>query len=221
MRSAMFGTSLEAATTDRFALQNDKMLRVHLDGEVLARQGSMVAYQGEMSFAHQGSGGVQKFLKKAFTGEGVPLMKVTGRGDLFLADDASEVHVVTLEGDSITVSGRNVLAFDTSLQWDIRRVEGASMMAGGLFNTVFTGVGQLAITSFGPPVILDVDQPTYADAQSAIAWSSTLQTAAKSSMSAGALVGRGSGEAMQIAFSGQGFVIVQASEGPRIVQQNG
>ncbi|NKY38982.1 AIM24 family protein [Cellulomonas septica] len=217
----MFGTSLEAATTDRFALQNDKMLRVHLDGEVLARQGSMVAYQGEMSFAHQGSGGVQKFLKKAFTGEGVPLMKVTGRGDLFLADDASEVHVVTLEGDSITVSGRNVLAFDTSLQWDIRRVEGASMMAGGLFNTVFTGVGQLAITSFGPPVILDVDQPTYADAQSAIAWSSTLQTAAKSSMSAGALVGRGSGEAMQIAFSGQGFVIVQASEGPRIVQQNG
>lgn len=221
MRSAMFGTSLEAATTDRFALQNDKMLRVHLDGEVFARQGSMVAYQGEMAFAHQGSGGVQKFLKKAFTGEGVPLMKVTGRGDLFLADDASEVHVVTLEGDSITVSGRNVLAFDTSLQWDIRRVEGASMMAGGLFNTVFTGVGQLAITSFGPPVILNVDQPTYADAQSAIAWSSTLQTAAKSSMSAGALVGRGSGEALQIAFSGQGFVIVQASEGPRIVQQNG
>lgn len=221
MRSAMFGTSLEAATTDRFALQNDKMLRVHLDGEVFARQGSMVAYQGDMSFAHQGSGGVQKFLKKAFTGEGVPLMKVTGRGDLFLADDASEVHVVTLEGDSITVSGRNVLAFDTSLQWDIRRVEGASMMAGGLFNTVFTGVGQLAITSFGPPVILNVDQPTYADAQSAIAWSSTLQTAAKSSMSAGALVGRGSGEALQIAFSGQGFVIVQASEGPRIVQPNG
>ncbi|WP_273654553.1 AIM24 family protein [Cellulomonas fimi] len=221
MRSAMFGTSLEAATTDRFALQNDKMLRVHLDGEVFARQGSMVAYQGDMSFAHQGSGGVQKFLKKAFTGEGVPLMKVTGRGDLFLADDASEVHVVTLEGDSITVSGRNVLAFDTSLQWDIRRVEGASMMAGGLFNTVFTGVGQLAITSFGPPVILNVDQPTFADAQSAIAWSSTLQTAAKSSMSAGALVGRGSGEALQIAFSGQGFVIVQASEGPRIVQQNG
>lgn len=221
MRSAMFGSNLEATSTDRFALQNDKMLRVHLDGEVFARQGSMVAYQGEMAFAHQGSGGMTKFLKKAFTGEGVPLMKVTGRGDLFLADDASEVHVVTLEGDSITVSGRNVLAFDTSLQWDIRRVEGASMMAGGLFNTVFTGVGQLAITSFGPPVILNVDQPTYADAQSAIAWSSTLQTAAKSSMSAGALVGRGSGEALQIAFSGQGFVIVQASEGPRIVQQNG
>lgn len=34
-------------------------------------------------------------------------------------------------------------------------------------------------------------------------------------------LGRGSGEALQIAFSGQGFVIVQASEGPRIVQQNG
>ncbi|GCE76638.1 AIM24 family protein [Cellulomonas biazotea] len=221
MRSEMFGSNLEATSTDRFVLQNDKMLRVHLEGEVMARQGSMVAYQGEMGFGYQGSGGMAKFLKKAFTGEGVPLMKVTGRGDLFLADDASEVHVVTLEGDSITVNGRNVLAFDTTLEWDIRRVEGASMIAGGLFNTVFTGHGQLAITSFGPPVILNVDQPTFADAQSAIAWSSTLQTTAKSSMSAGALIGRGSGEALQIAFAGQGFVVVQASEGPRVVQQNG
>ena len=31
---------------------------------------------------------------------------------------------------------------------------------------------------------------------------------------AGALIGRGSGEAFQLAFSGQGFVVVQASEGP-------
>lgn len=221
MRSQIFGTHLEQVGEERFGLQNPKMLRVRLAGEIMARQGSMVAYQGHLDFAYQGAGGMGKLLKKALTGEGVPLMRVTGDGDLFLADDASEIHVLTLEGDSVTVNGRNVLAFDPTLQWDIRRVEGASMMAGGLFNTVFTGHGQLAITSFGPPVVLTVDAPTFADAQSAVAWSTSLRTSLKTSFSAGALVGRGSGEAFQLAFEGQGFVIVQASEGPPRPQSAG
>ena len=67
MRSELFGTNLESATTDRFTLQNPRMLRVALDGEVMARQGAMVAYQGQVDFAYQGAGGMGKFLKKAFT----------------------------------------------------------------------------------------------------------------------------------------------------------
>ena len=182
----------------------------------MARQGSMVAYQGQVDFAYQGSGGMSKFLKKTFTGEGMPVMKVTGQGDVFLADDASEIHLVTLEGDSVTVNGRNVLAFDSSLTWDIKKVEGASMMAGGVFNTVFTGTGQIAITAHGTPVVLNVDTPTYADIQSAVAWSSSLTTNVRRTAGAGSLIGRGSGEAFQLGFSGTGFVVVQASEG-RIV----
>jgi uncharacterized protein (AIM24 family) len=143
----------------------------------------------------------------------VPLMKVSGRGDLFLADDATEIHLIALEGDSVTVNGRNVLAFDPTLSWDIQRVEGASMMSGGLFNTVFTGTGQLAITAHGTPVVLTVDAPTFADAQAAVAWSSSLTTSVRRTAGAGALIGRGSGEAFQLAFSGTGFVVVQASEG--------
>jgi uncharacterized protein (AIM24 family) len=120
-----------------------------------------------------------RFLKKTFTGEGLPLMKVSGRGDLFVADDASEIHLITLEGDSVTVNGRNVLAFDSTLSWDIHRVEGASMLSGGLFNTVFTGAGQLAITAHGSPVVLTVDAPTFADVQAAVAWSSSLTTSVR------------------------------------------
>jgi uncharacterized protein (AIM24 family) len=213
MRSELFGGYVEAGTQDRFALQNPRMLRISLDGEVMARQGSMVAYQGELDFAYQGSGGVAKFLKKSLTGEGLPLMRVSGRGDLFLADDASEIHLITLEGDSVTINGRNVLAFDSSLNWDIKRVEGASVMSGGVFNTVFTGSGQLAITAHGTPVVLTVDAPTFADMQAAVAWSSSLTTNVRRTAGAGALIGRGSGEAFQIAFSGTGFVVVQASEG--------
>ena len=216
MRSELFGTNLESATTDRFTLQNPRMLRVKLNGEVMARQGAMIAYQGQVDFAYQGAGGMGKLLKKAFTGEGMPLMKVTGQGDVFFADDASEVHLVNLENDSLTVNGSNVLAFDSSLTWDIKRVEGASMMAGGVFNTTFTGTGTVAITAHGTPVVLNVDAPTYADVQAAVAWSTSLQTSMRRTAGAGALIGRGSGEAFQLVFNGQGFVIVQASEG-RIV----
>jgi uncharacterized protein (AIM24 family) len=220
MRSELFGENLEAATEERFALQNSKMLRVRLDGEVMARQGSMVAYQGEMDFAYQGSGGVGRFLKKALTGEGLPLMRVKGRGDLFLAEDANEIHLVTLEGDSLTVNGRNVLAFDPTLEWDIKRVEGASMVSGGVFNTVFTGQGQVALMAHGTPVVLNVDAPTFVDIQAAIAWSASLQTSVRRTATAGALIGRGSGEAFQLTFAGQGFVVVQASEGPTVPPHN-
>lgn len=216
MRSDMFGSNLEAGNADGFALQNPRMLRIALNGEAMARQGAMVAYQGQVDFAYQGAGGMGKLLKKAFTGEGLPLMKMTGRGDVFLADDAREIHLLTLEGDSITVNGSNVLAFESSLQWDIKRVEGASMMSGGVFNTTFTGHGKIAITSHGTPVVLAVDAPTFADMQAAIAWSTTLQTSVRRTAGAAALIGRGSGEAFQLAFAGQGFVVVQASEGPRV-----
>ena len=216
MRSDLFGQNVESAPGQRVVLQNKRLLRVTLGDDVLARQGSMVAYQGAVDFDYEGSGGVGRFLKKALTGEGMPTMRCSGQGELFLADDAQEIHLLFLEGDSITINGKNVLAFEPTLEWDIRRVEGVSMIAGGLFNTVFTGTGWLAITSHGTPVLLQTDAPTFADAQSAIAWSSNLQTTLHRSVKLKALVGRGSGEAAQLAFSGQGFVIVQASEGPTV-----
>jgi len=218
VRSDLFGENLEQRASGRFTLQNRRMLKVRLDGEagaeVMARQGAMVAYQGEVDFAYQGSG-VGKFLKKALTGEGLPLMRVTGHGDVFMADDAAEIHVIDLEGEGLTVNGRNVLAFDPTLDWDVKRVEGASMLSGGLFNTVFTGTGQIAITSHGTPVVLAVDAPTFADVQSLVAWSSSLRSSLRRTATAGALIGRGSGEAYQMAFEGQGFVVVQASEGAK------
>jgi uncharacterized protein (AIM24 family) len=99
MRSALFSPEhRESSQQHRFALQNPRMLKVALDGEVMARQRSMVAYQGAVDFAYQGAGGVGRFLKKTFTGEGLPLMRVSGRGDVFFAKDADEIHLVHLDG---------------------------------------------------------------------------------------------------------------------------
>lgn len=217
MRSDLLEEHAEDPAGAAFALQNPRLLKVALGAEIMARQGAMVAYQGEVDFAYQGSGGVGKFLKKALTGEGLPLMRVSGRGEVFLADDADEIHLVTLDGDdALTVNGRNVLAFESSLSWDIKRVEGASMASGGVFNTVFTGRGTVAVTAHGTPVVLEVDAPTYVDLQSAVAWSSSLTSSVRRTAGASALIGRGSGEAFQLAFSGSGFVVVQASEGHRV-----
>jgi len=221
MRSALFTPeNLEAQTTERMTLQNPQLLKVALDGELMARQGAMVAYQGQVDFGYQGAGGVGRFLKKALTGEGLPLMRVSGRGDVFLARDARDLFLIDLEGDALTVNGDNVLAFEPGLTWDIRRVEGVSMFAGGLYNTVFTGHGRIAIACHGRPVVLNVDAPTFTDLQSAVAWSSTLRTGLQRTAGFSALIGRGSGEAFQLSFAGQGFVVVQASEGPVVPPHN-
>jgi uncharacterized protein (AIM24 family) len=198
------------------ANQNSKLLRVRLGEPFMARQGSMVAYQGNVDFAFEG-GGAGKFLKKALTGEGVPLMRCQGQGDVFLAELAHDVHLLNLNNSGLSISGKNILAFSASLDWNIERVKGGSMVAGGLFNTTLRGTGWVALTTDGPPVVLNAaEAPTFADTNAVVAWSANLQTQLKTSFKAGALIGRGSGEALQVSFYGQGFVIVQPSEGIQI-----
>ncbi|GIH14330.1 AIM24 family protein [Rugosimonospora africana] len=218
MRSDLFGSDkLERESLQPgLALQNSKMLKVELEGECLARTGSMVAYQGDVRFQALGSGGVGRWIKQKMTGEGVPLMRISGRGDVFLADRAADVHLIDLDpGDSLTINGRNVLAFDAALDYDVRMVQGVGMMsASGLFNCVFSGQGRIAITTRGTPVVLQVDQPTYADPQAAICWSASLRTGyhRAEQLGLGTLLGRRTGEAFTMSFAGQGFVVVQPSE---------
>jgi len=218
MRSALFSAeNLEKESEQPgMRLQNSKMLKIELNGECMARTGAMVAYQGQVQFQALGSGGMGKWLKQKLTGEGVPLMKLTGRGDVFLADRAADIHLIDLEpGDALSINGLNVLAFDATLQYDIKMVQGMGMMSSaGLFNCVFSGQGRIAITSKGTPVVLSVDQPTYADPQAAICWSASLQTGyhRADQLGLGTLLGRSTGEAFTMSFAGQGFVVVQPSE---------
>ncbi len=226
------GTGFEGITGDlvdgRFsekeatpiANQNSKMLRVRLGEPFMARQGAMVAYQGNVDFAYEG-GGASRCIQKALTGEGVPLMRVAGQGDVFLADTAADVHLLQLSNAGLSISGKNVLGFSAGLDWNIERVKGGSIATGGLFNTTLRGTGWVAITTDGPPVVLNTaEAPTFADTQAVVAWSANLQTSIASSFKASALIGRGSGELVQVAFQGQGFVIVQPSEGIQIPTQS-
>jgi uncharacterized protein (AIM24 family) len=206
----------ETQSTEAFALQNSKLLKVSLrDVTVQAKLGSMVAYQGEVKFEHAGSGGMARLVKKMTTGEDVKFMKCTGSGELFLAEQAQDIHVLSLDNDQITCNGANLLAFDDGIDWDITRIEGAGgMLTGGMFNVSLKGTGSVALLSDGPPVLLDVgDMPTFADPQAAITWSSGVRTSMKTDINVKTLIGRGSGESIQVAFEGTGWVLVQPSEG--------
>jgi uncharacterized protein (AIM24 family) len=214
MRSELFDQqNMEVAHQQRFALQNSQMLRVALGDDVLAVKGAMVAYQGQIQFHHEKAGSLGKLVKKMVTSEAAPLMRVSGQGEVFFANEAGYVYLMELTGDGVSVNGRNLLAFDAALSWDINRVKGAGMMAGGLFNTTVTGTGMIALCTVGSPVVLDCSQqPTYVDVQAAVAWSTNLSPQVVSSVNMSSMLRGGSGEAFQYAFHGPGFVVVQAAE---------
>ena len=206
----------EIETGEAFTMQGPRLLKVELsETSVMAKNGAMVAYQGEVSFEHKG-GGLGRLLKKAATGESLRLMQARGTGELFLASQAMLVHVLRLEQESITVNGENILAFEADIDWDVTRVKGgtAGVLAGGLFNIHLSGTGLVALVSDGEPVKLDVGgAPTFADPQAAIAWSGGVNTTLKTEVQAKTLIGMGSGESFQLGLSGQGWVLVQPSEG--------
>lgn len=212
----------ETETGEKFSLQGPRLLKVELSQtSVLARNGAMVAYQGEVNFEHRG-GGLGRFVKKAVSGESLRLMEATGTGEVFLANQAMLVHMLRIDGESLTVNGSNILAFESGIEWDVTRVKGgaAGMLAGGLFNINLRGTGSVALVSDGEPVKLDVGSaPTFGDPQAAIAWSGGVQTSLKTDVQAKSLVGMGSGESVQLGFSGEGWVLVQPSEGRPVPQR--
>ncbi len=216
IHGSLFTDYQETGSTDPFALQNKKLLKIQMQyGPVWARTGSMVCYQGEITFANKGSGGLGKMFRAAVTGEGVDMMQCTGQGELFVADEAAEIQVMYLENDSISVNGANVLAFSSSIAWDIHRVEArGAVVTGGLYNVSLRGTGYVAVTTKGQPLALDVAAaPTFADAQAVVLWTAgvtmdvRVDTGGMRSMVRG-----GTGELLQMAFRGQGYVLLQPSE---------
>ncbi len=216
IHGSLFQEFREKESQDPFSLQNKKLLRIDMRyGAVQAKAGSMVAYQGDVRFQNKGSGGMGKFLKAAVTGEGVRMMECTGSGELFVADSASEVQVMYLENDAISVNGSNVLAFSSSIQWDIHRIQArGAAMTGGLYNVSLRGTGYVAVTTKGDPIALDVaSSPTFADAQAVVLWTSGVSMDIRVDTGGiGSMIRGGTGELLQMAFGGQGYVLVQPSE---------
>jgi uncharacterized protein (AIM24 family) len=200
-----------------FELERDRVLEVNLNGEIWTKTGSMIAYLGGIKFEREGilQQGVSNLLKKVVSGEGTKLTKASGRGVLYLADAGKKITILQLNNESIFVNANDVLAFETSLQFDIKMLRKvAAMMSGGLFNAKFAGSGMLAITSHYDPLTLPVtpELPVFTDPNATIAWSGNLTPNFKTDISLKTFLGRGSGESLQMEFRGEGFVVVQPYE---------
>ncbi|MBT2695122.1 AIM24 family protein [Bacillus sp. ISL-55] len=200
-----------------FELETPRMLEINLNGQVWSKAGAMVSYRGQIKFEREGvlEHGIGKMFKKALTGEGASLMKANGNGKLYLADQGKKISILHLQNEAIFVNGNDLLAFEPSINWDIklmRRVAG--MLSGGLFNVRLEGTGMVAITSHYEPLTLLVspDNPVYTDPNATVAWSGNLQPEFVTDISFKTFLGRGSGESIQMKFSGEGFVVVQPFE---------
>ncbi|GAA2400935.1 hypothetical protein GCM10010420_29650 [Streptomyces glaucosporus] len=206
----------EAPTGRRWTSQNPSLIRADLgDGQpVLARQGSMVLYQGKVDFSYKGAGLAGRIVGNA-TGQEMQLMRCSGRGQVFFAENAAHVHPIELQGDAICVSADNVLAFDESLQYEVRRIEGHGIPGGALFAMQFQGTGTVVVTTRGTPVVLPVTPTTFADCQAVVAWSAGAQVIISSQvrLRRNAYPGH-SGETVNLQFRGApgNFIVVQPYE---------
>lgn len=215
-------TSQEKPMNEFFELETPRLLNVHLGQngfpqQVWAKVGSMITYDGNVKFEREGvlEHGIEKFFKKALTGEGTSLMKASGKGTVSFADQGKKVSILYLEGDAICINGNDLLVFDSKINWDIkmmRRVAG--MMSGGLFNVRCEGHGMVAMTTHYEPVTIPVtpDRPVFTDPNATVAWSGNLQPDIQTDINLRTLLGRGSGETFQMKFQGSGFVVVQPFE---------
>jgi uncharacterized protein (AIM24 family) len=201
----------EAATTGRMTRQNNAVVKVTLGEALMVTRGAMIAFQGDVTFAHQGAGAA-RYLKSMATGEGLKLMRCEGAGELFVSHGGKKLHLIELgAGEQLSASSRALLGFDGSITWDIQMIKGGvgAFAAGGLFNVTLTGPGTVILASDWPVVLDTSEARTCVDPNAVVAWSAGLSIQTRSSMSAGALIGRGSGEAFQLEFSPGGFVIVE------------
>jgi len=205
-------------SAESFELENEHLLEVRLNGLVWAKSGAMVARTGQVKFTRQGlmEQGLGNLLKKAVSGEGMVLMKMEGQGRVYLADAGKKITLLRLAGDTIFVNGNDVLALEQGIDSKItlmKRVAG--MLSGGLFNVRLSGTGLVAITSHYDPLILKVSAasgPVFTDPNATVAWSGGLTPEVATDISFKTLLGRGSGESIQLKFAGEGWVVVQPYE---------
>jgi uncharacterized protein (AIM24 family) len=206
----------EHAPTDsdeRFQTENSYTLDVTVDGSVMVKAGSMIGYTGDFTFTGKSSaeGGVTGFIKEAVASEGTPVMEAEGNGHLYVADQGKKVQVLELDdGESISVSGDDILSFESDIDYEINTVGSVSeAVSGGLTNVYLTGPGLVALTTHGDPLVLT--PPVNTDPDATVAWSAGLDPAIATNKKLE--VGQTSGETIQMEFTGSGgFVVVQPYE---------
>ncbi|MBR3421655.1 MAG: TIGR00266 family protein [Ruminococcus sp.] len=115
-------------------------------------QGEMIVQKGAFLCAQQSVDLKATFTKKfsagLFGGEGFILQRLFGSGMAFIEVDGDKVERILAPGEVLKVDTGNVVAFDTSVSYDIETVKGlGNIFLGGegLFLTKLTGPGRVIL----------------------------------------------------------------------------
>ncbi|MCF2527601.1 AIM24 family protein [Yinghuangia soli] len=230
MQSPLF-ENMAITSSERFTLQNPHILRVALDRqaapELLARKGAMIAFTGAVDF--DGYMPTQGEMRAAAYGaEFMSLMRCTGTGVVYLANQAQSIHLVALANEGIIVDNDSVLALDPGLTWSPVAIDAEARLSGpGSNGLLIGGTGMIALTTPGTPLVMKVGprSEVFVDADAVVAWSSNLTTRLEAqTVSSRVWRRRGqTGEGWMLSFIGEGWVLVQSTEvsPPDMVQHQG
>lgn len=161
-------------------------------------------------------------LGRRFTGENLPLMKVTSRGDniTYYANDQQHVVVYKLQqGETISVESENILAFTQDCKYSVRFLAQGVISQKGLATSTLTGVGAeayVAVLVDGNPIVLSNIQngsTIEADPDSVVCWSGH-DPSFKLDLSWKNLIGQASGESYMFEWGSNApaTIIIQPQE---------
>ncbi len=205
---------------------NEKLIEVTLNNEELfAKRGSMISYQGNVSFARSflGGGNVSDLAMRTATNEGNALMSARGTGKIYYGYNGLFVSLITLANETMYIESENLLAYDGRLrsgtmflgnQGGIQSMVRGAVSGQGLFTTTLQGSGELALLSDGNAIGLPVstEQPVFVDPNAYVGHKGNLTSTIVTDVNWKTFVGQASGESYQVKFMGQGTVYIQASE---------
>lgn len=163
-------------------------------------------------------------LARRMTGENLPLMKVTARGQsiTYYANRAQHVVAIQLQpGEALNVESENILAFTSDCQYSVRFLASGIISQKGLMTSTIRGTGPksyAAILVDGNPMVLDNRQDgstLEVDPDAMVAFIGA-DPMFKTDLSWRNLIGQASGESYMMEWSMQNpaAVIYQPNERP-------
>ncbi|MGB9372679.1 MAG: TIGR00266 family protein [Jiangellales bacterium] len=123
------------------ALPGD-MTQVSLDGSgsLLVQSGSWIASDTTVDVDSKWGGG-----KSFFSGEGLILLRCSGRGDMLISSYGAIRSATLAAGETITLDTGHVVAFDETVQYKVRKAGSwkSTILGGEGLVTDFTGPGRV------------------------------------------------------------------------------
>jgi uncharacterized protein (AIM24 family) len=122
-------TVLKSADDTRFfELDGDSRLKIHLNGGIWIKTGTVLLSDGRFEFRQEKwrDTGLLRYFKRIAC-RAPAMMRAEGSGQLCLADSPKKIVVVRLSGETLWVGGSDILAMEMTLERDfalLRRIAG-------------------------------------------------------------------------------------------------